>query len=195
MVFAASEREIALDQRAHRQHLHCWRQTPPFWPLPAFLLRHVWLCQLDSGLYAVAVWSFVFHGLWLGASAVVSPILEHHDRQIRGWAMLMSVGAMNSFLYTLLLRHPGFGERHTWAMTRRVLRHPLSRMELHCHAILGTTSCDVRGFSSGCTRFATCEAPMVESAPAVTYGAPDMTHFPPPPVAPAVTYMGEARLL
>ena len=44
------------------------------------------------------------------------------------------------------------------------------------------------------------EAPMVESvpavtygaAPAVTYGAPDMTYFPPPPVALAVTYMGEA---
>ena len=33
---------------------------------------------------------------------------------------------------------------------------------------------------------------MVESAPAVTYGAPDMTHFLPPPVAPAVTYMEEA---
>lgn len=81
------------------------------WLLPAFLLRHIWLCQLDSGLYAVAVWSFVFHGLWLGASVVVSPILEPHDRQIRGWAMLMSVGAMNSFLYPLLLRHPGFGER------------------------------------------------------------------------------------
>ena len=32
------------DQRAHRQQLHCWRQTPPFWPLPAFLLRHICLC-------------------------------------------------------------------------------------------------------------------------------------------------------
>ena len=107
------------DQRAHRQHLHCWRQTPPFWPLPAFLLRHIWLCQLDSELYVVALWSFVFHGLWLGASAVLSPILELHDRQIRGWAMLMSVSAMNSFLYLLLLRHPGFVERPTWARTRQ----------------------------------------------------------------------------
>ena len=96
------------DQRAHRQHLHCWRQTPPSWLLSAFALRHIWPYQLDSGLYAVAVWSFVFHGLWLGASAVMSPILEPHDRQIRGWPMLMSVSAMNSFL---LLRHPGFGER------------------------------------------------------------------------------------
>ena len=128
------------DQRAHRQHLHCWRQTPPFWPLPACLLRHIWLCQLDSGLYAVAVWSFVFHGLWLGANAVMSPILEPHDRQIRDWAMLMSVSAMNSFLYTLLLRHSGFGERPTWARPRRVPRHPLSRMELHCHDRLGTTA-------------------------------------------------------
>ena len=33
---------------------------------------------------------------------------------------------------------------------------------------------------------------MVESAPAVAYGAPDMTHFLPPPAALAVTYMGEA---
>ena len=96
------------DQRAHRQHLHCWRQTPPLWSLPASLLRDIWLCQLDSGVYAVALWSFVFHGLWLGASAVVSLILESDDRQIRGWARLLSVGAMNSVLYPLLLRHPGF---------------------------------------------------------------------------------------
>ena len=34
---------------------------------------------------------------------------------------------------------------------------------------------------------------MVESAPAVAYGAPDMTHFLPPRVAPAVTYMSEAE--
>ena len=68
----------------------------------ASLLRHIWLCQLDSGLYAVAVWSFVFHGLGLGANAVVSSILEPYDRQIRGcWARLTSVGAMNSVLYTL----------------------------------------------------------------------------------------------
>ena len=33
---------------------------------------------------------------------------------------------------------------------------------------------------------------MVESAPAVAYGAPDMTYFLPPLAAPAVTYMGEA---
>ena len=33
---------------------------------------------------------------------------------------------------------------------------------------------------------------MVESAPAVTYGAPYMTQFPHPLVAPAVTYMAEA---
>jgi len=182
------------DQRAHRQHLHCWRQTPPFWSLPAFLLRHIWLlCQLDSGVYAVAVWSFVFHGLWLGASAVVSSILESHDRQIRGWARLMSVGAMNSVLYLLLLRHPGFGERPTWARPSRVPRHPLSRMKLHCHDILGTTSWDVRGFSSCCTRFDTwARHQMVESAPAVACGAPDMTHVLPPPAAPTVTYMGEA---
>ena len=181
------------DQRAHRQHLHCWRQTPPFWPLPAFLLRHIWLCQLDSDLYAVAVRSFVFHGLWLGASAVVNSILEPHDRQIRGWARLMSVGAMNSVLYSLLLRHPGFGEHPTWARPRWVLRHPLSRVGLHCHDLLGTTSCDVRGFSSCCTRFDTwARHQMVESAPAVAYGAPGMTHFPPPPVAPAVTNMGDA---
>ena len=51
----------------------------------------------------------------------------------------MSVGAMNSVLYLLLPRHPGFGERPTWARPHRVLRHPLSRMELHCHDILGTS--------------------------------------------------------
>ena len=93
MVFTASEREIALDFTEKRLLLgteydtvlttavvHKEKtneltdniftvgvKTPPFWPLPAFLLRHIWLCQLDSGLYAVAVWSFVFHGLWLGA--------------------------------------------------------------------------------------------------------------------------------
>ena len=33
---------------------------------------------------------------------------------------------------------------------------------------------------------------MADSAPAIAYGAPDMTHFPLPAVAPAVTYMGEA---
>ena len=60
-----------------------WRQTPPSWPLPAFLLRHIWLCQPDSGLYAVAVWSFVFHGLWLEARAVVSSILEPRSTNTR----------------------------------------------------------------------------------------------------------------
>ena len=126
------------DQRAHRQHLHCGVKRLRFWSLPAFLLRHIWLCQLDSGVHVVAVWSFVFHGLWLGASAVVSSILESHDRQIRGWARQMSVGAMNSVLYPLLLRHPGFGERPTWVRPSRVPRHPLSRVKLHCHDTLGT---------------------------------------------------------
>ena len=70
---------------------------------------------------------------------------------------------------------------------------PLSRMKLHCHDIRGTTNWGVRGFSSCCTRFDTwARHQMVESAPAVAYGAPDMTHFLPPPAAPAVTYMGEA---
>merc|ERR1712136_78215 len=105
--------------------------------------------------------------------------------------MGMSVGAMNSVLYPLLLRHPGFGERPTWARPSRVQRHPLSRMKLHCHDILGTTSWDVRGFSSCCTRFDTwARHQMVESAPAVAYGAPDMTHFLPPPAAPVVTSSG-----
>ena len=84
-------------------------------------------------------------------------------------------------------------ERPAWARPSRVPRHPLSRMELHCHDILGTTSWDVRGFSSCCTRFDTwARRQMVETAPAVAYGAPDMTHFLPPPAAPAVTNMGEA---
>ena len=69
--------------------------------------------------------------------------------------MLMRVSVMNSFLYPVLLRHPGFGERPTWARPRRVPWHPLSRMELHCHDMLGTTSCDAVGFSSCCTRFDT----------------------------------------
>ena len=56
--------------KEHGQHLHYRRQTPPFWSLPAFLLRYIRLCQLDSGVYVVAVWSFVFHSLWLGESAV-----------------------------------------------------------------------------------------------------------------------------
>eukprot|EP00429_Kryptoperidinium_foliaceum_P138283 CAMPEP_0176287254 /NCGR_PEP_ID=MMETSP0121_2-20121125/53337_1 /TAXON_ID=160619 /ORGANISM="Kryptoperidinium foliaceum, Strain CCMP 1326" /LENGTH=284 /DNA_ID=CAMNT_0017627857 /DNA_START=155 /DNA_END=1009 /DNA_ORIENTATION=+ len=37
--------------------------------------------------------------------------LEPHDRQMRGWTMLMSQGAMNSFLYPLLLGNPAFGEK------------------------------------------------------------------------------------
>ena len=70
---------------------------------------------------------------------------------------------------------------------------PASRMKLHCHDVLGTTSWDVTGFSSCCTRFDTwARHQVVESAPTVAYGAPDMTHFLPPPAALAVTYVGEA---
>ena len=51
-------------------------------------------------------------------------------------------------------------------------RHPQSRMKLHCHDILGTTSWNVRGFSSCCTRFDTwARHQMVESAPALAYDA------------------------
>ena len=71
---------------------------------------------------------------------------------------------MNSVLYPLLLRHPGFGERPTWARPSRVPRHTLSRKKLHCHDILGTTSWDERCFSSCCTRFETwARHQMVES--------------------------------
>lgn len=79
--------------------------------LPAFLLRHIWLTQLDNQLYAVAAWSFAFHGLWCGLSIHVAHYLEPHDRQLRGWTILMSQGAMNSFLYPLLLKNKRFGEK------------------------------------------------------------------------------------
>ena len=52
-----------------------------------------------------------FHGLWLGASGVVSSILERHDRQIRGWARLIFAattsgpsGHVHGELLRLLLR-------------------------------------------------------------------------------------------
>mmetsp|Transcript_82833 Transcript_82833/g.208640 ORF Transcript_82833/g.208640 Transcript_82833/m.208640 type:complete len:427 (+) Transcript_82833:86-1366(+) len=79
--------------------------------LPAFLLRHIWLCQLDGQLYALAAWSFAFHGLWFALSVRASQALEPKDRQMRGWTMLMSQGAMNSFLYPLLLGNENFGEK------------------------------------------------------------------------------------
>ena len=73
-------------------------------------------------------------------------------------------------------------------------RHPLSRMELHCHDILGTTSWGVRGFSSCCTRFDTwARHQMVESVPAVAYGAPDVTHFPPPLCGACCNQHGRSR--
>jgi len=81
------------------------------WLLPAFLLRHIWLCQLDRSLYAVAVWSLFAHGAWFGLSCQASKLLHRYDRQQRGWTMLMSQGAMNSFLYPLLLGNDKFGEK------------------------------------------------------------------------------------
>lgn len=81
------------------------------WLLPAFLLRHIWLCQLDSELYLVAAYSFVFHGLWCAASIRTAFALDAGSRQLVGWTMLMSQGTMNSFIYPLLLRHKNFGEK------------------------------------------------------------------------------------
>lgn len=79
--------------------------------LPAFLLRHIWLCQIDSQLYVVACWSFVLHLSWFGLSFKAAHALEPIDRQQRGWTILMSQGSMNSFLYPLLLANSRFGEK------------------------------------------------------------------------------------
>eukprot|EP00929_Paragymnodinium_shiwhaense_P015195 TRINITY_DN123250_c0_g1_i1.p1 TRINITY_DN123250_c0_g1~~TRINITY_DN123250_c0_g1_i1.p1 ORF type:complete len:428 (+),score=66.15 TRINITY_DN123250_c0_g1_i1:61-1284(+) len=79
--------------------------------LPAFLLRHIWQTKLDSELYAVAAWSFLLHGLWFMMSLRMSQLFEPHNAALCGWTMLMTQGTMNSFLYPLLLKHDGFGER------------------------------------------------------------------------------------
>lgn len=81
------------------------------WLLPAFLLRHIWLCDLDRKLFVVAAWSLVFHSLWSFLSLRAAHALEPKDRQMRGWTMLLGQGAMNSFLYPLLLRNEKFGEK------------------------------------------------------------------------------------
>lgn len=95
-----------------RQDADMLRRVCFNWLLPAFLLRHIWLCQLDTELYVVAVYSFVFHGLWCAASHRAAIFLEvSGSRQLLGWTMLMSQGTMNSFIYPLLLRHKNFGEK------------------------------------------------------------------------------------
>jgi len=81
------------------------------WLLPAFLLRHIWLVQLDSQLYAVAAYSLPLHLLWFFMGLQSSTALVPQDRQMRGWTMLMCQGTMNSFLYPLLLHNPSFGEK------------------------------------------------------------------------------------
>jgi len=81
------------------------------WLLPAFLLRHIWLCPLEKQLYTVAAWSFTFHTLWFVVCYRVAHVLEPKDLQLRGWMMLMTQGMMNSFLYPLLLSHETFGEK------------------------------------------------------------------------------------
>lgn len=81
------------------------------WLLPAFLLRHIWLVQVEKDLYVVAAWSLGFHCLWSALSCRAAQAMEPQDRQMRGWTMLMSQGSMNSFLYPLLLTHDDFGEK------------------------------------------------------------------------------------
>lgn len=81
------------------------------WLLPSFLLRHIWLCQIDSKLYSVGCYSFALHGMWLCLSLFMARGIEPHNVMMRGWTMMMTQGTLNSFLYPLLLRHEAFGER------------------------------------------------------------------------------------
>lgn len=94
--------------RANAEHL---RRLCFTWLLPAFLLRHIWLCQLDSQLYVIAAYSLLFHGFWCFASFKVATGFQLGSRQLTGWTMLMSQGTMNSFIYPLLLSRDSFGEK------------------------------------------------------------------------------------
>lgn len=81
--------------------------------LPAFFLRHLWLCELNAELKEVAFWSAVTHTAW---TTVVLVLLSHlpmtsSDKQLRGWSAVMSVGGACSFVYPMLAEASGFGDR------------------------------------------------------------------------------------
>lgn len=104
--FLARSRSWLLRANAENLRRLCFN-----WLLPAFLLRHIWLCQLDSQLYVIAAYSLIFHVFWCFASFRVAIALKLGSRQLTGWAMLMSQGTMNSFIYPLLLSRDRFGEK------------------------------------------------------------------------------------
>lgn len=79
--------------------------------LPSFLFRRIWLVPIDSSLYGIAAWSLVLHIMWFCLTYVVSGKTMPHDPQLRGWSMLMSQGALLSFLYPVLLHNSHFGDR------------------------------------------------------------------------------------
>lgn len=79
--------------------------------LPAFLFRRIWLVPIDSSLYSVAAWSMGLHTMWFCCAYIAAAKNIPQDPQLRGWSMLMSQGALLSFLYPVLLHNSHFGDR------------------------------------------------------------------------------------
>ncbi|CAK0802373.1 unnamed protein product, partial [Prorocentrum cordatum] len=79
--------------------------------MPAFLMRAVWIVQMDSSLYTIAAVSTVVHAAWFLVALAMARSLAPDQRHRQGWLMLMSQGGMLSFLYPLLLSTPHLAER------------------------------------------------------------------------------------